>query len=108
MANDHHSAGLVATDLQTVYLMSRKTSLLRCPSDKHPETDQATQLLTSYEFIDLHGVRASAPLAQRAALVFEKHANHDGTRLVLFGDGAVRRFTDGEFDLLRKRGFVRD
>jgi hypothetical protein len=105
--NDHHSGGTVPSDLQTIYLLSRKAGLFVCPADKHPDKDDQTTLLTSYEFVRFPGGHGpSGVAAQRVAIVFEKRPNHHELRQVLFADGSIRRLNDAEFESLRKDGFV--
>jgi hypothetical protein len=96
------------SNLEIIYLMTRKLDSLTCPSDKAPVVlDADDKLYTSYQIVNdpLKPSLSETPLS-KIAVVAEINANHDGKRNILFWNGSIRTFDQAQYDRLKSDSFI--
>jgi hypothetical protein len=104
----HHSGGAFPSSIENIHLMTHEKSVFVCRAEAPVRgTRKKRAFKTSYEIVNnpLKSELKNTPRA-RIAIVAEKTANHDGRRLVLFYDGSVKGFDEGQFSELKNNSFV--
>lgn len=105
----HHSGGIrFPRTIDSIYSMAEDPKPFVCPSDKGttgPEKSPGTE--TSYELVnDPLSLQLSKISSNRIAIVIEKRPNHQNRRLVLFYDGSIKKFSNEQYEALKKTSFV--
>ena len=105
---EHHSGVKRFPTLEELGWTTRDWSVFRCSERTAGERRNAKTFQTDYIIVnDPRESRLTTVAPHDIAIVTEKAAHRDGTRFVLFYDGAVRKVDGERYDALQGNGFVR-